>query len=101
MGSSTTGTWELILRGRSDDVRLARRGEDIDALHFDIPTCDFVLSTTGSFRVPGVGEGEDDDLLAFAATQYGETTTGAFTFVFDGALYDLDPEDIDGLFVID
>lgn len=79
---------------------LETNGEDIDALGF---TADgrLIVSTTGSFSVPGVS-GKDEDLIAFTPTQLGETTSGVWEMYLDGSdvgLADASTEDIDAVWI--
>ncbi|MCO5243454.1 MAG: hypothetical protein M9927_06440 [Anaerolineae bacterium] len=57
-----------------------------------------VISTAGSFSVPGVS-GADEDLLVFTASQLGQTTSGTWAMYFDGSdvgLSQSSSEDVNG-----
>jgi hypothetical protein len=81
-------------------VGLTTSGEDIDAIDF-APDGRLLLSTVGSFSVSGAS-GADEDLVAFAATSLGATTTGSWSLYFDGSdvgLSNSSSEDVNGLWV--
>jgi VCBS repeat-containing protein len=85
VGSSGAYDFELYFDG--SDVGLTTGNEDIDA--FDIlPNGSIVLSTVGTFSVPGpsgisIGGG-GHDLLLFTPTSLGSTTAGVWHTYFDG-----------------
>jgi hypothetical protein len=98
LGSTTAGTFSLYFDG--GDVGLDDTvNEIIDAL--DILSDGRVLiSTMGSFSVPGL-TGNDEDLLSFTPTSLGDTTSGSWAMYFDGSLAALglgnSAEDVDAL----
>ena len=83
-----SGAYEFELYFDGSDVGLSTANEDIDA--FDIlPSGSIVLSTVGSFSVPGpsgisIG-GSGHDLLLFTPTRLGSTTAGVWHLYFDGS----------------
>ncbi len=97
LGANTSGSFELYFDG--SDVGLSTNGEDIDALHV-LANGDIVLSTLGSFRVPGV-RGMDEDLLRFTPTSLGGNTAGAWSLYFDGSDVELtrSAEDVWGTWI--
>jgi uncharacterized repeat protein (TIGR01451 family) len=102
LGKNTAGHFERYFDG--SDVGLTSPGEDIDAL-FITPGGSLMISTLGSFRVPGPDgttlRGRDEDLLAFIPTSLGEDTQGSWELVMDGSIEGLtEPsEDVSGLWV--
>jgi hypothetical protein len=97
MGS---GTWSLRFDG--SDVGLA--GLAIDGLAV-LPNGDLLLSFTVDSNVPGLIGGpsglivDDSDIVRFAPTSLGATTSGTLTFYFDGSDVGLSgsTEDVDGI----
>ena len=86
VGSSGAHGFELYFEG--SDVGLTTGNEDIDA--FDVlPNGSIVLSTVGSFSVPGPSgisiSGSGHDLLLFTPTNLGSTTAGVWHLYFDGS----------------
>ena len=57
------------------------RGEDVDAAGIT-PGGTILLSTMGSFGVPGVS-GADEDVLQFAPLTTGSNTSGAYSMFLD------------------
>lgn len=97
-GNSTAGTFTRYFDG--SDVGLNTNTEDVDSLAI-APNGDILISTNGSYSVPGVA-GSDRDILRFSATSLGENTAGSFALYFDGAdvgLHNNEGEDIKGLSV--
>jgi len=95
LGASTAGSFVFYFDG--SDVGLTQNAEDIDAIALDSDES-LIISTTGSVTATGAS-GADTDLLRFAATSLGATTTGSFTVYFDGSdvsLSDSSNEDVDG-----
>jgi PKD repeat protein len=89
-GPSTSGTFSLYLRGA--DVGLG--GESIDAIGF-APHGRLVVSTGGSFSVPGAS-GADEDLIALDAGG------ASWSLYFDGSDVDLNDsssEDVAGVLI--
>jgi len=100
LGDNTSGTFEWYFDG--SDVGLTTNGEDIDAIDF-APNGDLVISTIDVFSVSGVSGG-DEDLIEFSATSLGSTTSGAWSWYFDGSdvgLADTANEDVNGLWIND
>ena len=98
LGDTTAGTFSLYFDG--DDVGLDDTvNEIIDALDL-LADGRVLISTMGSFSVPGLA-GNDEDLLAFTRTTLGDTTSGTWAMYFDGSLAALglgnSAEDVDGL----
>jgi hypothetical protein len=99
LGSDTAGTFSLYLDG--SDVGLDTSSEALDGLTV-LPDGRVLISTTGSFSVPGVA-GNDEDILAFTPTLLGNTTSGTWEMYFDGSdvgLADSSSEDIDAIDVL-
>ena len=81
LGTNTAGTFELFFDG--SDARLSSGSEDIDAIAFT-PDGKLVISTVGSFSVPGIA-GRDEDLIIFNVVNYGPNTSGSWARYFDGS----------------
>jgi VCBS repeat-containing protein len=81
LGATTSGTfaWKFD----ASDVGLSTANEDVDALHF-MNDGSMVVSTRGSFGVTGI-TGANADLIRFAATAWGSTTSGTWSFYFDAS----------------
>ena len=97
-GATTAGTFTWYFDG--SDVGLTTDGEDIDALSFALDGR-LVISTRGSFNVTGVS-GADEDLIAFTSTTLGSTTSGTWSWYFDGSdvgLNTASSEDINGVWI--
>jgi len=97
-GNTTAGTFEWYFDG--SDVGLNKSSEDVDAIAF---TDDgrLVVSTVGSFGANGVS-GNDEDLIAFTAAQWGATTSGSWAMYFDGSDVGLNTsssEDVNGSWI--
>ncbi len=85
LGTSTAGTFSLYIDG--SDVGLTSNGEDIDSLEVIAEDGDgvkLIVSTAGSFNVPGAS-GRDEDLVQLLLTQTGNTTVGTWSPFFDGS----------------
>lgn len=80
-GSTTAGSFSMYFDG--SDVGLSTVNEDIDAILI-APDGRLLISTLGSFAVPGVS-GDDEDLIAFTPTSLGSNTTGTWSMYFDGS----------------
>jgi hypothetical protein len=98
LGDTTAGTFSLYFDG--SDVGLDdTTNEIIDALDI-LPDGRLLISTIGSFTVPGL-TGNDEDLLVFTPTSLGDTTSGTWAMYFDGSITALGlgqtAEDIDAL----
>ncbi|MCX6050422.1 MAG: S8 family serine peptidase, partial [Chloroflexi bacterium] len=102
LGANTAGRFELYFDG--SDVGLTSDGEDIDAL-FITPDGNLIISTLGSFKVPGPNgtelRGKDEDLLLFTPTSLGENTSGTWQLLLDGSAEGLtkSSEDISGVWL--
>ncbi len=97
-GSNTAGTFEWYFDG--SDVGLTRNGEDVDAIYI-LANGDILISTSGSFSVPGAS-GRDEDLVRFSPTSLGAGTSGSWSAYFDGsdvALNNSGGEDVHGAWV--
>lgn len=81
LGNTTSGSFSLYFDG--SDVGLTTANEDIDAIALD-QSGNLVISTLGSFSVPGLS-GLDEDLIRFEATALGTNTSGTWTLLFDGS----------------
>jgi hypothetical protein len=81
LGSNTAGSFAWYFDG--SDVGLAADGEDVDTLGF-APDGRLLISTSGSFSVPGAS-GADEDLVAFTPAALGATTSGTWALHFDGS----------------
>jgi len=81
LGTNTAGTYEMYFDG--SDVGLTTNGEDIDAVS-RLVDGRLILSTVGSFGVPGAS-GADEDLVAFTPTSLGASTNGTWALYFDGS----------------
>ncbi|MCH8937672.1 MAG: PKD domain-containing protein, partial [Gemmatimonadetes bacterium] len=81
LGTNTAGSFELYFDG--SDVGLTRSGEDIDAIEL-LPDGRLLISTRGSFSVPGLS-GKDEDISVFTPTSLGPTTAGTWARYFDGS----------------
>jgi carboxypeptidase T len=97
-GSTTAGTWSWYFDG--SDVGLSTSDEDIDALAV-LPDGRLVISVVGNVSVTGVS-GVDEDLLAFTPTALGSTTSGTWSWYFDGSdvgLSNTSNEDVNGVWM--
>ncbi len=85
-------SFSLLLDG--SDVGLESSGENIDA--FAITGGSLLVSTTGSYAVPGLS-GQDEDVIALAPGLRGATSTGTWSMYFDGGNAELaaSGEDVD------
>lgn len=79
--NTVTGTWSMYFDG--SDVGLSTNDEDIDALGFSTDG-KLLISTLGSASVIGISAA-DEDLVTFAASSLGSTTSGTWSFFFDGS----------------
>jgi hypothetical protein len=94
-GEFTSGTFSMYFDG--SDVGLTNDAEEIDAIAID-QGGNLVISTKGSFNVPGVS-GSDEDLIKFNASSLGQNTVGTWTMLFDGSDVGLtdSAEDVNGI----
>ena len=82
LGSNTAGNFFFIFDG--SDVGLDTAGENVDALSV-APSGVLLMSTSDAFTVTGGLTGEDEDLIAFIPTQFGQNTSGSWQLYFDGS----------------
>jgi hypothetical protein len=96
LGANTAGTFSLYFNGI--DVGLDTTSENIDALDI-LSDGRILISTTGNPTVPGLSGLADEDILTFTPTTLGTTTSGTWTWYFDGSDVALgsSSEDIDAL----
>jgi hypothetical protein len=98
LGGSTAGTFSWYFDG--SDVGLTTKDEDVDAFAFAADGR-LLISTLGTASVTGASAA-DEDLLAFAASQLGATTSGSWSLYFDGSdvgLGELSTEDVNGAWI--
>ena len=98
LGTATAGAFERYFDG--SDVGLTTSGEDVDALTL-LADGRIVISTVGSFGVPGIS-GADEDLVAFTPTSLGAATGGTWERYFDGSDVNLNTassEDVNGAWI--
>ena len=96
LGAQTSGSFQEFLSGSAIGLNSAGNGrEDIDAVAL-APDGRTVLSTKGTFFIPGI-RGRDEDLIALS----GEQTSGFMRRYFDGSDVDLSnsPEDVIGTYI--
>ncbi len=93
LGETTSGTFELFFRG--SDVGLSPLEEDIDAIDIHADGR-LIVSTIGSFDVPGLA-GDDEDLIAFTPDTPGDYSAGTWELYFDGSDVELAREDVDAV----
>jgi PKD repeat protein len=102
LGENTAGTFSMYFDG--SDVGLTTSDEDVDAIEL-LPSGQLLVSTTGSFSVPGVSgtlSGADEDLLLFTPTSLEDVTAGTWAMYFDGSdvgLSTSSDEDVDAVAV--
>jgi len=101
LGASTSGTWSWILMGRDPDVKMGSAGEDTDALDYSVATGKLTLSTDGDFQVPVAVKGQNRDLVQFTPTALGFDPAGTWAVVFDGDVWGLADDDIDGIEILE
>jgi 3-phytase len=81
LGTTTAGSFAMYLD--ASDVGLSNSGEDLDAIEL-LPDGRLIVSTVGSFSVPGAS-GAAQDLVAFTPTSTGPTTAGSWALYIDGS----------------
>ncbi|MGE3242576.1 MAG: beta strand repeat-containing protein [Pirellulales bacterium] len=81
LGDNTAGTWSLYFKGAN--VGLTKSGENIDGLSV-LADGRLLISTTGSYSVPGAS-GDGYDVLLFTPTSWGANTAGILWQMFDGS----------------
>lgn len=81
-GNSTAGSFQFVFDG--SDVGMTSNGEDIDGV-YEFPGGGLGISTVGSAGVTGLSGVRDEDVMLFTATQFGATTSGSFSALFDGS----------------
>ena len=91
LGENTAGSFSLYFDG--SDVGLTTNGEDIDGLA-SLADGSLLISTTGNVTVSGISRA-DEDVLQFAPTSLGASTTGTFSVFVDGSDIGLGGEDVD------
>ena len=96
-GSGTTGEWRLYFDGSDVGIPSGTAG-DIDALAIE-DDGDLLMSFSGRFDHPEMGQIEDDSVVRFIPTQLGEHTSGTWEYLFDSTYSGLSApgEDIDAL----
>lgn len=104
-GSNTAGTFSLYFDGSDVGLEETNGSEEIDGVAI-APNGQIIISTNGSFTVPGTGTtnitGADEDLLAFSSTSLGSNTAGTWEMYFDGSdvgLSTTSTEDVDGVWI--
>jgi hypothetical protein len=99
LGATTSGSFEKIVDGSDIDLATSS-GEDIVTVSLT-SSGRILLSTIGSFSVPGTS-GSDEDVLELTPTQLGETTTGTYALFLRLAALGIDAsEDIRSLELIE
>ncbi len=96
LGDVTSGSWSLYFDG--SDVGLAdSSNEDVDAIAVH-SNGDIYLSTAVDFTVTGVS-GFDEDVFVCTPTSLGSVTACNYSpsLYFDGSVYGLDANDVDGI----
>jgi hypothetical protein len=73
-GDTTTGNFSWFFDG--SDVDLTLDGEDVDGIEL-LPDGQLLLSTSEGISVSGLSA-EDEDVLIFTPTAYGENTSGSW-----------------------
>lgn len=97
LGATTAGTFSMYLDG--SDVGLTTSAEDVDAVEL-LAGGRVLVSLRGTGAVTGVASVADEDLLAFAPTSLGATTSGSYAMYFDGSdvgLNTASSEDVDAV----
>jgi hypothetical protein len=89
--------WSFSLLLDGEDVGLDATSENIDALEL-LPNGHLLVSTTGSFSVPGLS-GKDEDVIELTPGLLGRTSTGSWSMRLDGSLVGLEAagEDVDAV----
>lgn len=98
----STGDYSLYFDG--SDVGLGSAA--LDGLHVE-PNGDILISLTAAFSVPGLSGGpsgnstDDSDIVRFVPATTGNSTSGAFEFIFDGSDVGMttNGEDVDSISV--
>jgi hypothetical protein len=88
-------SFSLLLDG--EDVGLDASSENIDALEL-LPNGHLLVSTTGSFSVPGLS-GKDEDVIELTPAILGATSNGSWSMRVDGSVVGLEAagEDVDAV----
>ena len=81
-GANTSGSFTFVFDG--SDVGLTTSSEDIDGV-YEFPGGGLALSFLGNPGVSGLSGLADEDVILFSATQYGSTTLGSWSYLFDGS----------------
>lgn len=98
LGDTTSGSWAMYFDG--SDVGLADSGnEDVSGLHIT-PSGEIHLSTLGDFSVSGIS-GTNEDIFVCIPTAIGDNTACnyATSLYFDGSLWALDSNSVDGIYI--
>lgn len=98
LGDITSGSWTLYFDG--SDVGLAdTTGEDVDGVDV-LGNGDIFLSVLTAFTVPG-STGLNEDVFICSPLTLGDTTSCFYapTLYFDGSLWGLDTNDVDGVHI--
>ncbi|MFT3893208.1 MAG: choice-of-anchor Q domain-containing protein [Anaerolineales bacterium] len=98
LGTNTAGAFTWYFDG--SDVGLTTTTEDVDAIGF-APNGRLIVSTSGAYGV-GTLAGNGEDLLSFAATTIGSSTSGSWSTYFDGSdvgLSNTVSEQINGIWI--
>lgn len=77
-----TGAFSLLLDG--SDVGLDGNEDRLDAIEW-LPDGRLLVSTVGNPTLPGLSGTADEDLFALTPTRLGATSSGTWTFWFDGS----------------
>jgi hypothetical protein len=92
LGSHTSGGFERYFDGSDVDT------EDVWGTWVDPDTGDILVTTKSGYRVAGLS-GDKEDIIAFAPTSLGSSTSGTFAPFWDGDDHGFSGEYIDGLFI--
>ncbi len=94
-GSVTTCSWSLYFDG--SDVGLADNGENVNGVSVGVDG-NIYLTTTNTFSVPGIS-GENEDVFVCTNPTTGPDTSCFYSSVlyFDGSLWGLVGNDLDGI----
>jgi len=98
LGDSTSGSWTLYFDG--SDVGLAdTSGEDVDSVDV-LGNGDIFLSVLTDFSVAGLS-GLNEDVFICSPLTLGDVTSCFYapTLYFDGSLWGLDTNDVDGVHI--
>ncbi len=82
LGATTAGSWSFYFDG--SDVGLTTSNEDVDAIAI-LPSGAIGISTLGDPSVTGLTGLADEDVIGFTPSALGATTTGTWSYYFDGS----------------